>query len=476
MARCTVSVASRGCLTRSALTLTALAACAIVAAGGPAWAQRLATGSAPSPSGSRTSPPVVTPAAGPAAGGVARGVILPPNIDAARRFYDGTALHDIHLTMRAEDWETLKENYQADTYYPADFQWRNVEVPRIGVRSRGAGGRSAVKPSLRVDFNRYVPDQAFLELKAMILANAVQDPAMLNRRLSMTVFAALELPAPRVVHARLFVNGEYVGLYEAVEAVEKAFLRRAFGWDSTGRHRRDEGYLFEYKWDDGYDWSYFGYDLGRYARLFEPKTHELDAPTVLYAPVDAMLRAINESSDADFEREVGKYLYLAVFIRHLAVERFISDVDGFLGDWGPNNFFIYRFEGRDLSAVIPWDKDSTFFNLHDDIYRGFERTVLGRRILAVPALRRAFLESLIDCASTVSQPAWPGSEMSWLEAEMLRERAQILEAAQADGNKPYSNERVDEAHQELLEFIRNRSAFVIDLARQELERLPQGAR
>ena len=66
--------------------------------------------------------------------------------------------------------------------------------------------------------------------------------------------------------------------------------------------------------------------------------------------------------------------------------------------------------------------------------------------------------------------------MSWLEAEMLRERAQILEAAQADGNKPYTNERVDEAHQELLEFIRNRSALVIDLAQRELERLAQAVR
>jgi hypothetical protein len=66
--------------------------------------------------------------------------------------------------------------------------------------------------------------------------------------------------------------------------------------------------------------------------------------------------------------------------------------------------------------------------------------------------------------------------VSWLEAEMLRERAQILEAAQADGNKPYTNERVDEAHQELLEFIRNRSALVIDLAQRELERQAQAVR
>jgi hypothetical protein len=412
----------------------------------------------------------------PASAPAASFVTLPPNYDAAGPFYSGTALHDLQITMKPDDWETLKANYTSDTYYPADFRWRDAKVPTIGVRSRGFGSLSATKPSLRLDFNRYLGEQKFLELSAMILANTVQDPAMLNRRLSMSVFAAMELPAPRVVHARLFVNGEYVGLYEVVEAVEKAFLKRAFGWDSTGKKRRDEGSLFEYKWEDGYDWSYFGFDLARYTRLFEPKTHELEAPSVMYSPIDDMLRTINEVPDSDFEARVGEYLFLAVFIRHLAVERFISDIDGFLGDWGPNNFYLYRFEGRRLSAVIPWDKDSTFYDLNDDIYRGFERTVLGRRILALPALRRMYLESLLDCAATVAQPDAPGSAASWLEAELLRERDQILAAAQADGNKPYSNERVDEAHQELLQFVRNRSAYVTDLAQRELERLGQSVR
>ena len=445
----------------------ALAVLCFAASPGSAAAQRPRAG-APAAPATSPAPPAETPAAS--------SVTLPPNFDAAGPFYDGTALHDIQLTMKPDDWETLKANYMLDDYYRADFQWRGVKVPMIGVRSRGAGSRTANKPSLRLDFNRYLEDQKFLQLSAMILANAVQDPAMLNRRLSMAVFAVMELPAPRVVHARLFVNGEYIGLYEVVEAVEKAFLARAFGWDSTGRKRRDGGYLFEYKWEGDYDWSYFGYDLERYVRLFEAKTHELEAPSVLYGPIDEMLRAINEADDRDFEGEVGEYLYLLVFIRHLAVERFISDIDGFLGDWGPNNFYIYRFEGRKLSAVIPWDKDSTFYDLNDDIYRGFERTVLSQRILALPALRRAYLESLIDCAATVAQPDAPGSTESWLEAELRRERGQILDAARADGNKPYSNERVEEAHQELLEFVRNRSALVIDLAQRELERLAPGMR
>jgi spore coat protein CotH len=450
------------------LLTVALAVTCVFASAGPAAAQRPRAGVPAATDTSPATPAVPRPSA---AAPSASGVTLPPNVDAAGQFYDGTALHALYLTMKPDDWETLKANYMLDTYYPADFQWRDVKVPIVGVKSRGFGSRSGTKPSLRIDFNRYDQDQEFLKLNAMILSNAVQDTSMLSRRLSMTIFAAMELPAPRVVHARLFVNGEYVGLYEVIEAIEKTFLGRAFGWDSTGRKRRDGGYLFEYKWDQDYDWSYFGEDFERYARLFEAKTHELEAPSVLYGPIDDMIRTINEVSDSDFEAEVGKYLYLPVFMRHLAVERFVDDRDGFLGDWGPNNIFLYRFEGGTLSAVIPWDKDFTFYDLYDDIFRGFQNSVMGRRILALPNLRRMFLESLVDCADTMAQPAGPGSAVSWLEAEFARQSAQILEAARTDIYKPYGYERVIETHQEYLEYVRNRSAFVRDQALRELERL-----
>jgi hypothetical protein len=96
--------------------------------------------------------------------------------------------------------------------------------------------------------------------------------------------------------------------------------------------------------------------------------------------------------------------------------------------------------------------------------------------MALPNLRRAFLESLIDCADTMDQPATPGSTASWLEAQFSRQSAQILDAARADIYKPYAYERVVETHEELLEYIRARGAFVRDLAKRELERLAPGVR
>ena len=83
---------------------------------------------------------------------------------------------------------------------------------------------------------------------------------------------------------------------------------------------------------------------------------------------------------------------------------------------------------------------------------------------------------LLACAASVVEPDAPDSPVSWFEAELLRQRTQILEAARADGNKPYTSERVAVAHQEMLEFVRNRSAVVADQARRDLERLTQEAK
>jgi hypothetical protein len=398
-----------------------------------------------------------------------------PVPDPAEALFDASVVHDLRLTMKPEDWDTLRARFLWDTYYPADFQWRDMTVTRVGVRSRGSGSRNSHKPGLKIDFNEYVDDQKFLKQKALILANAVQDPGMLNRRLANLIFARMGLPAPRVVHARLFVNDEYVGLYELVEEIEKPMMGRVFGLDSDGK-KRDGGYLFEYQWEEHFNWTYPTDNLAFYAALFDPKTHDEEAPSILYGPIADMFRAINESRDADFEAAVGGYIDLQQFVRFLAVERFTADIDGFLGNWGPNNFYIYRFEGGTQSVFIPWDKDLSFYELYDDIFTELERTVLGRRVMAVPALRRLYLDTLLACAASVAEPDQPAQPdqkeppVSWFEAELLRERAQILTAARADRMKPHSNERIDEAHEELLYFARHRSAYVTAQVKRALER------
>src|SRR5215216_5682979 len=92
-----------------------------------------------------------------------------PVPDSAAAFFDDTVLHEIRLEINTKDWTALREHFLDNTYYPANMRWNNQVVRAIGIRSRGTGSRSSVKPGLRVDFDRFTTGQKFLGLRSFIL-------------------------------------------------------------------------------------------------------------------------------------------------------------------------------------------------------------------------------------------------------------------------------------------------------------------
>ena len=146
----------------------------------------------------------------------------------ADELLSGNELQDIWIHINARDWEQLRTTYKENTYYPADIEWHGVKVRNAGIRVRGRTSRSAQKPGLRIDFNRYVAGQEFLGLKSLALDNLWQDPSMIRERLAMLLFQRMGLPAPRESHARVYIGSgrEFAGVYGVVESIDKDFLKR----------------------------------------------------------------------------------------------------------------------------------------------------------------------------------------------------------------------------------------------------------
>src|SRR5688500_3072744 len=115
-------------------------------------------------------------------------VAHPVRAQSMEEFFDDSVVHDIRLTVNSKDWAALKQNYKENIYYAAALTWRDVTIRNIGIRSRGLGSRSATKPGLRVDIDRYSVDQTFVGLKSFVLDNLTQDPSMLRERLTMAFF------------------------------------------------------------------------------------------------------------------------------------------------------------------------------------------------------------------------------------------------------------------------------------------------
>jgi spore coat protein CotH len=388
----------------------------------------------------------------------------------ADELFDDSLVRDVRITINSNDWAALKENFKENIYYPCSIQVLGVTYHNVGIRSRGLGSRSDTKPGLRVDADRYAVDQTIAGLKSFVLDNLVQDPSMLKERLTMAFFRRMGLPAPREAHARLYINNQFSGLYAVVESIDKGFVGRTFGEDNHGGTEND-GYLFEYDYTKEYKFEYLGSNLDEY-KIFDPKTHESQAAAQIWQPIEDMVQTMNQAPDSTFASDMAKYLDLGLFSKHIALEAFIGEDDGILGYAGLNNFYFYRFEDTTRSQFLVWDKDNTFAAADFPIMRNVNDNVLARRTLNLPEQRNRYLDTLLEAALSIDEldaetavldeDGSPISGPGWLEREITREYNQVRTFAQSDTFKPYSTQDFEEAYQRLLEFARNRSAYVRD--------------
>jgi spore coat protein CotH len=367
-------------------------------------------------------------------------------------FLDQTGVEDVRLTLAPSDWAALKANYLDNTYYPADFEWRGQKWSQVGIRSRGRGTRSAVKPALRIDFGRYVSSLRFQTMKNLSIENLEQDPPMVREYLSMALFRRAGLAAPREVYIHMYVNGEDLGLQLAMEFIDKVFLKSAL--------KEDSGDLYEYSWVDVWNWNPRGDLDSHYApEPFELKTNEKTAPLW---PLRKLTESIASADTSNVKEQLESQIDIDLLIRHLAVEVFLADMDGFCGDVGTNNFYIYRRSADNRFQILPWDKDASFVDYERNMWKGISENSLTRKILDHPAYRRQFLSELGKVLNLVE------ADSSWLSRLASDTLTRIRPWANADPVKKYSNEVFEQSAIDLQHFVMERTRLLREALAREL--------
>jgi spore coat protein CotH len=366
-------------------------------------------------------------------------------------FFNPDVVQRVELWLHDADWNKLKANFQENTYYPADMTWNGITVRSVGIRSRGLGSRSATKPGLRVDFDRYSDGQQFLGLKSFVLDNLTQDHSGIKETVAMRFFTRLGIPAPRETHTRLYVNGRYAGLYGLVESVDKTMMGRVFG--TINGNIQNDGYLFEYNYVLGSPWrfTYEGAALTPYKARFDIKTNESHAESVIWGPIEELVRLVNDTPSSSFEQIVGAKLDLPAFVRYIAAQNFIAQNDAFNGYDGMNNFYFYRLENSSVHTFIAWDEDNAFLTPDFAITSRLDENVLTRKTLELPAFQSRYVGGLSDAAASAA---------GWMRAEMQRQLDLINQAMLEDTQKPYSNDQHNAERERLLAFPDARVSFV----------------
>lgn len=162
------------------------------------------------------------------------------------RLFNTDEVLTVNLLMDGDDWQSLLDNAINEEYVSCDVEVAGETFCRVGVRAKGNTSLSSIvsdpttdRYSLKLEFDRYVDGQTCFGLDKLILNNSYADATYMKEALVYDMFACLGADASLYSYARVSVNGEYWGLYLALEAVEDSFLLRSYGTGSGALYKPD---------------------------------------------------------------------------------------------------------------------------------------------------------------------------------------------------------------------------------------------
>jgi len=380
--------------------------------------------------------------------------------DASDTFFDDSYVHEIYLTFDddyygAEGWyNTLYDSHANDAddpYFPASFSADGVTIDVVGVRFKGNSSfsGSGIKKSFKIDFDEYDEDNdelVFYDLKKLNLNNGHKDPTMLREKLFLD-FAGNFIAAPRAVHAKVYVNGEYYGLYTAVEQVDKTFAQNRFGDDEDGNlFKGASSDAADANDDFGSDLTWLGSGPDSYYDYYVLKTNETAND---YSQLIAFIDVLNNTSAEDFPAALEPLFDVADGLQGLALNNLFVNLDAYNGS--AHNYYVYDRDDTGQITHIPWDTNESFGRFLMFVARGEDPLELDPFWLPTPMgpgedEERPLMENLWanadysnDYLCNLQQMLDSGFDVTTMEAR-INELADLIRTdLYADPNKLYSN-------------------------------------
>jgi hypothetical protein len=298
----------------------------------------------------------------------------PSKSDPARAFFARGSIIDVAIELAPEARQALRD--QPRVYVPATLRvdgdkrgWAGV-----GVKLKGAAGSFREvdeRPGFTVNLGKFEGEARLHGLKRFHLNNGRQDASRMCEWVGHEVFAAAGYPAPRVAHARVWLDGEDLGLYVLREGYDDQFLLRVFG------HLKGSLY-------DGGFCKDIDYDLEKDAGEGPDDLSDL-----------AQLRAACAGAGEDSVEQLGAALDVDRFLDFMAIEAMLGHWDGY--SQNRNNFRLWVDEDAAASCFLPHGMDQLYDDADASVL-AFPSAIAAKAVQQHPAWRtkyRARLKALL---------------------------------------------------------------------------------
>lgn len=150
--------------------------------------------------------------------------------------FDTSSVLEVNIRMDEADWNDMLANATAEEYYQCDVEIGGTTFYRAAIRPKGNTSLTSIasdpttdRYSFKLEFDHYVDGQTCFGLDKLILNNNYADATNMKEALIYDMYQYLGADASLYNYAKISVNGEYWGVYLALEAVEDSFLLRNYG-------------------------------------------------------------------------------------------------------------------------------------------------------------------------------------------------------------------------------------------------------
>ena len=161
--------------------------------------------------------------------------------------FDTDKVLDINIRIDEDDWQTMLDNAINEEYVSCDVEIGGKTFTNVGIRPKGNTSLSSIvsdpdsdRYSFKLEFDKYVEGQTCFGLDKLVLNNNYADATNMKEAIVYDMYRFLGADASLYNYAKLSVNGEYFGIYLALEAVEECFMLRNYG-AANGAFYKPEG-------------------------------------------------------------------------------------------------------------------------------------------------------------------------------------------------------------------------------------------
>jgi len=303
--------------------------------------------------------------------------------------YEKDSLRNLHVDFYTPNYHSiLVDSFFLNPKYriPAMITLNGISYDSVGVRYKGNSTfclpNDAGNPKLpyNIDMNYFVSGQKLLGYKKLKLPNAWLDATFAKEFEAAKIYRNY-LPSPEVNLIKLYVQGNYLGVYVNTESINKQFLKKHFDEKSGALFKCDPVQMFcdNSTASGAPDLNWLGYDSTLYYDSYTLKS-EKGWEELL----DLINTLNNNFSEIDSVLNVDRVLWA------FAVNSAICNLDTYNGYY-LHNYYLYQTKDG-LFQMIPWDLDNSFLGailgftspttLYErDPYYGDDPTI-GRPLLA----------------------------------------------------------------------------------------------